>query len=149
MTHSSVEENTQLKNNNHKVNKYPVVTRLLRKIYIVLETDYLEQSRYNMKGSEKTFMQVPVLSKNLETRSEHLKILPISDLVQTLCMFSLEMDISESGLRQVWIFSQMQTCSRPDSDLELTPGVGGCDKLRSGKQRVCSVQFVEVLAHCI
>ena len=57
-------------------------------------------------------------NKNLETRSEHLKILPLSDLVQTWCMFRLDMDMSESGLRQVWILSQKQICSRSDSDLE-------------------------------
>ena len=56
--------------------------------------------------------------KNLETRSEHLKIFLISDPVQTWGMFCLDMDMSESGLRQVWILSHMQTCSRPDSDLE-------------------------------
>ena len=49
----------------------------------------------------------PVLKKNLETRSEHLKILPISVLVQTWCMFLLDMDISESRLRLIWILSQM------------------------------------------
>ena len=60
------------------------------------------------------------IKKNLETRSEHLKIFLILDLVQTWGMFCLYMDMSESGLRQVWILSHMQTCSRPDSDLEHT-----------------------------
>ena len=63
-------------------------------------------------------LQLPVPYKNLETRSEHRKILPISDLVQTWCMFRLDMDMSESGLRQVCILSQKQICSRSDSDLE-------------------------------
>ena len=74
-------------------------------------------------GSETIFFfdfdlrTIPVPYKNLETRSEHHKILPISDLVQTWCMFRLDMDMSESGLRQVWLSSQKQICSRPDSDL--------------------------------
>ena len=55
-----------------------------------------------------------------EPRSEHLKNLPISDLVQIRSLFWLGKYMSESGLMQVWILSQMQTCSRPDSDLEHT-----------------------------
>ena len=66
---------------------------------------------------DNSFNEVPVPYKNLETRSEHRKILPISDLVQTWCMFRLDMDMSESGLRQAWIPSQKQICSRPDSVL--------------------------------
>ena len=73
----------------------------------------------------------PVPYKNLETRSEHRKILPISDLVQTWCMFRLDMDMSESGLRQVRILSQKQTCSRSDSDLGHTWVRPGADLFRS------------------
>ena len=68
--------------------------------------------------------------QKLETRSEHRKILPISDLVQTWCMFRLDMDMSESGLRQVWIPSQKQICSRPDSDLKHTWVRPGADPTR-------------------
>ena len=46
-------------------------------------------------------------NKNVETRSEHLKILLNSDFVQTWCMFRLEMEMSESGLRQVWLLSYL------------------------------------------
>ena len=60
---------------------------------------------------------------NLETRSEHLKILPLSDLVQTWCMFRLDMVMSESGLKQVWILSQ----SRPAQGLIQTWNIYGSD----------------------
>ena len=67
-------------------------------------------------------------NKNLETRSEHLKILPLSDLVQIWCMYRLDMGMSESGLGQVWIPSQKQICSRPDSDLEQ---ICFCDRIHT------------------
>ena len=57
------------------------------------------------------FSALEIHPKILETRSDHLKILPNSDLVQTWCLFWLDMVMSESGLRQVWILPQMQTCS--------------------------------------
>ena len=62
-------------------------------------------------------------NKNLETRSEHLKILPFSDLVQTWCVFRLDLVMSESGLEQVWILSQ----SRPAQGLVQTWNIYGSD----------------------
>ena len=81
----------------------------------------------------------PVPYKNLETRSEHRKILPISDLVQTWCMFRLDMDMSESGLRRVWILSQKQICSRSDSDLEhiWVRSEQICTRSESGLEQIC------------
>ena len=47
-----------------------------------------------------------------------LKICLFQILSRQWCMFCLDMDMSESGMRQAWILSQIQNCSRPDSDLE-------------------------------
>ena len=88
---------------------HPYPLKLLP-VLAILEVEIVSALKYK-------FTSVPVPYKNLETRSEHRKILPISDLVQTWCMFRLDMDMSESGLRQVWIPSQKQICSRPDSEL--------------------------------
>ena len=99
-----------------------------------------------------TIKLLPVPYKNLEFRSEHLKILPNSDLVQTWCIFRLDLDMPESGLRQASILSQMNICSSPDSDLEdiwvrsgadLVPIWADlthtCSRSESGLEKVCFV----------
>ena len=75
------------------------------------------------QGSFWNFSEWKSIQKNLETRSEHLKILPLSDLVQTWCMFRLDMVMSESGLKQVQTLSQ----SRPAQGLIQVGNIYGSD----------------------
>ena len=64
-----------------------------------------------------------------------------SDLVQTWCMFRLDIDMSESGLRQVYILSQdlEHTWNIYGSDLNISaPGLTHvCPRSESGLEQIC------------
>ena len=82
----------------------------------------LEKNR-SAQGSFKVSATGNLSNKNLEFKYEHLKFLLVSDLVQKWCMFRLDMVMSESGLKPVWILSQ----SRPAKGLIQTWIISGSD----------------------
>ena len=76
---------------------------------------------------------LPVPNKNLKIRSDLLKILLISDLVQVWSMFYLNTGTSVSVLKQIWILSKVQTCRGAEPDLLMC----GASMHRSGLVQTC------------